>query len=402
MKKSGCVYVPEILLPREGTDMGKWAVIACDQHTSDRAYWDELENYVKDAPSTLRLTLPEIYLSGDCSARIRAIADTMKRYRKEGVFRKLERGFVLAERKTPYSPVRFGIVLAVDLDAYSYDVNAKAAIKATEATIVERIPPRLKIREGADVEFPHVMLLYNDREDSVLKDLKGALSSLEKLYDFELNMGGGHIRGYFVPCAEEIAARFEALADEDGLVFMVGDGNHSLATAKAAWEKIRAGLTEEERQSHPARYALAEAVNLYDDGIRFEAIHRIVTGVDAKKFAAGFPEAAEGDAFLAVQGEKARNPLGKDAAAAVKLADGYISDYIAENGGEVDYIHGEEEILRLTRERADSVGILLPKMDKADLFGTVKRHGCLPRKTFSMGESAEKRYYIEGKEIVKK
>lgn len=402
MKKSGCVYVPEILLPREGTDMGKWAVIACDQHTSDRAYWDELENYVKDAPSTLRLTLPEIYLSGDCSARIRAIADTMKRYRKEGVFRKLERGFVLAERKTPYSPVRFGIVLAVDLDAYSYDVNAKAAIKATEATIVERIPPRLKIREGADVEFPHVMLLYNDREDSVLKDLKGALSSLEKLYDFELNMGGGHIRGYFVPCAEEIAARFEALADEDGLVFMVGDGNHSLATAKAAWEKIKAGLTEEERQSHPARYALAEAVNLYDDGIRFEAIHRIVTGVDAKKFAAGFPEAAEGDAFLAVQGEKARNPLGKDAAAAVKLADGYISDYIAENGGEVDYIHGEEEILRLTRERADSVGILLPKMDKADLFGTVKRHGCLPRKTFSMGESAEKRYYIEGKEIVKK
>ena len=402
MKKSGCVYVPEILLPREGTDMGKWAVIACDQHTSDRAYWDELENYVKDAPSTLRLTLPEIYLSGDCSARIRAIADTMKRYRKEGVFRKLERGFVLAERKTPYSPVRFGIVLAVDLDAYSYDVNAKAAIKATEATIVERIPPRLKIREGADVEFPHVMLLYNDREDSVLKDLKGALSSLGKLYDFELNMGGGHIRGYFVPRAEEIAARFEALADEDGLVFMVGDGNHSLATAKAAWEKIKAGLTEEERQSHPARYALAEAVNLYDDGIRFEAIHRIVTGVDAKKFAAGFPEAAEGDAFLAVQGEKARNPLGKDAAAAVKLADGYISDYIAENGGEVDYIHGEEEILRLTRERADSVGILLPKMDKADLFGTVKRHGCLPRKTFSMGESAEKRYYIEGKEIVKK
>ncbi|HIZ04183.1 MAG TPA: DUF1015 domain-containing protein [Candidatus Borkfalkia avistercoris] len=402
MKKSGCVYVPEILLPREGTDMGKWAVIACDQHTSDRAYWDELENYVKDAPSTLRLTLPEIYLSGDCSARIRAIADTMKRYRKEGVFRKLERGFVLAERKTPYSPVRFGIVLAVDLDAYSYDVNAKAAIKATEATIVERIPPRLKIREGADVEFPHVMLLYNDREDSVLKDLKGALSSLEKLYDFELNMGGGHIRGYFVPRAEEIAARFEALADEDGLVFMVGDGNHSLATAKAAWEKIKAGLTEEERQSHPARYALAEAVNLYDDGIRFEAIHRIVTGVDAKKFAAGFPVAAEGDAFLAVQGEKARNPLGKDAAAAVKLADGYISDYIAENGGEVDYIHGEEEILRLTRERADSVGILLPKMDKADLFGTVKRHGCLPRKTFSMGESAEKRYYIEGKEIVKK
>ncbi len=402
MKKSGCVYVPEILLPREGTDMGKWAVIACDQHTSDRAYWDELENYVKDAPSTLRLTLPEIYLSGDCSARIRAIADTMKRYRKEGVFRKLERGFVLAERKTPYSPVRFGIVLAVDLDAYSYDVNAKAAIKATEATIVERIPPRLKIREGADVEFPHVMLLYNDREDSVLKDLKGALSSLEKLYDFELNMGGGHIRGYFVPRAEEIAARFEALADEDGLVFMVGDGNHSLATAKAAWEKIKAGLTEEERQSHPARYALAEAVNLYDDGIRFEAIHRIVTGVDAKKFAAGFPEAAEGDAFLAVQGEKARNPLGKDAAAAVKLADGYISDYIAENGGEVDYIHGEEEILRLTRERTDSVGILLPKMDKADLFGTVKRHGCLPRKTFSMGESAEKRYYIEGKEIVKK
>ena len=197
------------------------------------------------------------------------------------------------------------------------------------------------------------------------------------------------------------AAAFAALADEDGLIFMVGDGNHSLATAKASWDKIKANLSEEEKRDHPARYALVEAVNLYDGGIRFEAIHRIVKGVAPEKFSAGFPREGEGEAFLVVGGQKIACPLGTDAAAAVEKADRYIARYLAENGGEVDYIHGAEEVERLSRQEG-CVGVLLPKMDKSALFAAVKRHGCLPRKTFSMGESAEKRYYIEGKEIVKK
>lgn len=403
MKNSCCVSVPEILLPQATADMSKWAVIACDQHTSDPAYWQELEEYVKDAPSALRLTLPEIYLSDDCSDRIAAIARSMRVYREKGIFRKLDKGFVLVERSTPFSPARFGLVLAVDLEAYSYEAGAKAQIKATEATIVERIPPRLKIRESASIEFPHVMLLYDDREDSVLGALKARRDSLEKLYDFDLNMGGGHIKGYFVPesDARSAAQAFSALADEDGVVFMVGDGNHSLATAKASWEKIKAGLSEEEQKDHPARFALAEAVNIYDDGIFFEAIHRVVKGVDPEKFAAGILPEKEGEAFLVIGGKKRACSFGKDVAGAVKKADAYIAAYTKANGGEADYIHGEEEIVRITEEQKDSVGILLPKMDKSELFATVKKHGCLPRKTFSMGESAEKRYYIEGKEIVK-
>ena len=403
MKNSCCVSVPEILLPQATADMSKWAVIACDQHTSDPAYWQELEEYVKDAPSALRLTLPEIYLSDDCSDRIAAIARSMRAYREKGIFRKLDKGFVLVERSTPFSPARFGLVLAVDLEAYSYEAGAKAQIKATEATIVERIPPRLKIRESASIEFPHVMLLYDDREDSVLGALKARRGSREKLYDFDLNMGGGHVKGYFVPESDARSAvqAFSALADEDGVVFMVGDGNHSLATAKASWEKIKAGLSEEEQKDHPARFALAEAVNIYDDGIFFEAIHRVVKGVDPEKFAAGILPEKEGEAFLVIGGKKRACSFGKDVAGAVKKADAYIAAYTKANGGEADYIHGEEEIVRITEEQKDSVGILLPKMDKSELFATVKKHGCLPRKTFSMGESAEKRYYIEGKEIVK-
>lgn len=403
MKNDCCVYIPEIVLPRQGTDMQRWAVIACDQHTSDGAYWAELDKFVGNAPSTLRLTLPEIYLS-EGESRIRTIAQTMREYKDRDVFSRLPKGFVLVERDTPFSPTRFGIVLAVDLEAYSFNASDRAQIKATEATILERIPPRIKIREGAPLEFPHVMLLYDDREDSVLGSFKARRGSLEKLYDFDLNMGGGHIRGYFLPEeeAEKIAASFAALKDKDGLIFMVGDGNHSLATAKALWDKIKPGLSEEEKKTHPARYALAEAVNIYDEGIAFEAIHRIVKGVDARKFAAGFPKAEGGEAWLAVGGKKLPDPLGKDAAAAVELTDAYISRYIAENGGEADYIHGEDALLRLTETSENSVGVLLPKMDKSELFDTVKRHGCLPRKTFSMGESAEKRYYIEGKEIVKR
>lgn len=393
-----CIAVPEILLPRAGTDMHAWAVIACDQHTSDSVYWSELEKTVGEKPSTLRLTLPEIYLDkADCAERIGNIAKTMREYRNGGVFRKLPKGFVLVRRKTPYSPVRTGIVLAVDLEEYSYEKQSNASIRATEATILERIPPRLKIRECAELEFPHIMLLYDDPQDVVLGELKGR-TDLETLYDFELNMGGGHVCGQFVSEYEEVIRRFESLK-KDGLLFMVGDGNHSLASAKALWEKIKADLPASEQETHPARYALCEAVNLYDEGIRFEAIHRLVKGVDTADFIKSFSGTGKGNGAFYVSGKKQSISLPKEAADAVRAVDSYILEYVSKKGGSVDYIHGEQALAQLTRENPDYVGISLPKMDKGELFGQVQRFGSLPRKTFSMGESEEKRYYIEGKEI---
>lgn len=393
-----CIAVPEILLPRAGADMHAWAVIACDQHTSDSVYWSELEQTVGEKPSTLRLTLPEIYLDkADCAERIGNIAKTMREYRNGGVFRKLPKGFVLVRRKTPYSPVRTGIVLAVDLEEYSYEKQSNASIRATEATILERIPPRLKIRECAELEFPHIMLLYDDPQDVVLGELKGR-TDLETLYDFELNMGGGHVCGQFVSEYEEVIRRFESLK-KDGLLFMVGDGNHSLASAKALWEKIKADLPASEQETHPARYALCEAVNLYDEGIRFEAIHRLVKGVDTADFIKSFSGTGKGDGAFYVSGKKQSISLPKEAADAVRAVDSYILEYVSKKGGSVDYIHGEQALAQLTRENPDYVGISLRKMDKGELFGQVQRFGSLPRKTFSMGESEEKRYYIEGKEI---
>ena len=395
---NSCIVAPEILLPRIGTDMYAWAVIACDQHTSDSAYWSELEKIVGEKPSTLRLTLPEIYLDkADCSDRIGNIAKTMREYKACGVFRKLKKGFVLVRRKTQYSPMRTGIVLAVDLEEYSYEKNSSAAIRATEATILERIPPRLKIRECAELEFPHIMLLYDDPQDLVLGNLKRR-TDLETLYDFELNMDGGHICGQFVPEYEEVIRRFENVK-KDGLLFMVGDGNHSLASAKALWDKVKMNLTEAEQKTHPARYALCEAVNLYDDGIRFEAIHRLVKGVNAADFIKNFAGSDKGNGSVYVGGKKQSITLPEKAADAVREVDSFISGYLSKNGGSVDYIHGEQALSQFTRENSDYVGICLPKMDKAQLFGQVQRFGSLPRKTFSMGESEEKRYYIEGKEI---
>ena len=392
-----CIAVPEIVLPAAGVDMTAWAVIACDQHTSDAAYWEELDRFVGDRPSALRLTLPEIYLS-DSERRTAEIERTMREYRARGIFRKLPPGFVAVGRSAPGTPVRRGIVLAVDLEAYSYAPKSDAMIRATEATILSRIPPRLKIRENVSLEFPHIMLLYDDPSDTVGQCVRARLG--ETLYDFDLNMGGGHIRGRFVSDCAPVIAAFVSLI-KDGLLFMVGDGNHSLATAKAAWERLKPSLSAAERETHPARYALCEAVNLYDEGIRFEAIHRFVTGIDPDKFARSLSFAGEGAGELCIGGKSAPLRLPADVPQAVAAADEAIGAYIAENGGEVDYVHGDDAVRALTAKRKDSAAILLPKMDKAALFDAVKRGGSLPRKTFSMGESEDKRYFIEGKEIKK-
>ena len=390
-----CVAVPEILLPRAGTDMHAWAVIACDQHTSDSVYWSELEKTVGEKPSTLRLTLPEIYLDkADCAERIGNIAKTMREYRNGGVFRKLPKGFVLVRRKTPYSPVRTGIVLAVDLEEYSYEKQSNASIRATEATILERIPPRLKIRECAELEFPHIMLLYDDKSRSVLNSVRRG----EELYNFDLNMGGGHVKGTLVSDPQTVIDAFYSLAEgmSDKMLFAVGDGNHSLAAAKLCWENIKNKLSPEQAKTHPARYALCEAVNIYDPALAFRPIHRFIKTDNPHEFVGGWNIGGEKSAEVVVNGIKTAVSFPSDIPCGIRLVDEYISDFIKKYGGTVDYIHGDEELTELT---ADGAGVLLPSVEKDDFFRLIKAGGNLPKKTFSMGEGNEKRYYIEAKRI---
>lgn len=390
------IRIPEILLPKN-TDMSAWAVNACDQFTSDGEYWKKVERFVGEKPSTLRLVFPEIYLNDNPEKRIENINATMQRYLDDGVFERLNSGFVLVERTTQ-SGTRTGVVLAVDLEEYDFKVGTKSLIRSTEATILERIPPRVKIRKNAPVELPHVMLLYNDKEHSVLKKVKKG----KVLYDFDLNMGGGHVCGTSIENSEEVANAFYALAEAtayangDKLLFAVGDGNHSLATAKACWESIKVGLTEQERQNHPARFALCEAVNIYDNALTFEPIHRLIKTDNPQKFINGLTLDGENKAFVVCGGKKTQIGFPADVPYGIRQLDKYVAEFIATNGGEVDYIHGEEEVTSLSEA---GVGVILPAIAKDDFFNLIVVGGNLPRKTFSMGEGNEKRYYIEAKAI---
>lgn len=393
------VKIPSVLLPREGTDMPRWAVNACDQFTSDLNYWQTLEEYVGDCPSAFNLVYPEIYLKDDPEGRIARINAAMRSYLDGGIFREVEGGFVLVERRTA-SGVRTGIVLAVDLEDYSFERGATALIRSTEATILERIPPRVKIRENAPIELPHVMLLYDDPENSVLACVKRGVT----LYDFDLNMGGGHVRGTYIDNSAEVRESLYRLAEGDRygngqkLLFAVGDGNHSLATAKTCWEKLKPSLSAKERENHPARYALVEAVNIYDPALFFEPIHRFVKTDRTDEFMAGLKTRGEGSAQIVTRSGRMCVPFDADVPQGIRELDAYISSFIAKNGGEVDYIHGDDQLERLA---ADGVGIALPPIRKDDFFRLIVTGGNLPRKTFSMGEGNEKRYYIEAKKIVK-
>ncbi|MBQ3220226.1 MAG: DUF1015 family protein, partial [Clostridia bacterium] len=272
--KNGLIAT-EILLPNV-EDFSAWACIACDQFTSEKDYWDKLKSEVVGKKSTLDLTLPEIYLEDNPDERISVINKNIKEYLSNGVFRALKKGFVLTIRSTPFVKRRIGLVGAIDLEKYEYSPKSEALIRATEGTIEERIPPRLKIRKDADVEFPHVMVLFDDENREITEPLYENRQCYEKLYDFELNMGGGHIEGYFIEDYKPILDKFGLLLDSDRLIkkygrddkflFAVGDGNHSLATAKTHWNNLKKTLSEDEKENHPARYALVELVNIYDDG----------------------------------------------------------------------------------------------------------------------------------------
>ncbi len=397
-----------ILLPNTD-DMSAWACVACDQFTSEKEYWAELERKVSGKRTTLDLVLPEIYLEDNPDKRIEQINKNIKNYLNDGVFNTLEKGFVLTVRKTPFVSRRIGLVGALDLEKYEY-AKPGALIRATEGTIEERIPPRLKIRKDADVEFPHVMVLFDDEKREITEKLYENRQTLKKLYDFELNMGGGSIEGYFVP-AEGITQKFSKLLDEQRLTekygkadlfaFAVGDGNHSLATAKTHWNNIKATLSGEQLENHPARYALVEFVNIYDEGIYFEPIHRYVFGIDKQKFLNGLKDVDGGKMKVYADGKTVDDNKGNGLPDGIRAVDTYIKEFITANGGGVDYVHGDSNLKKLVDEKGDAVGILFEKLDKSDLFKYVSNNGAFPRKTFSMGEGIEKRYYLEGRRITK-
>lgn len=404
------ILADNILLPNTD-NMSAWACIACDQFTSEPEYWQELESKVGEDKSTLKLTLPEIYLEDNPEQRIAKINDNIKAYLNSGVMKKLEKGFILTIRKTPYVDRRIGLVTAIDLEEYEYLPKSDALIRATEGTIEERIPPRLKIRKNADMEFPHVMVLFDDENREITEMLYENKDKYQKVYDFELNMGGGHIEGYFIDDYQAVIDRFYNLLKEDRLIkkygradkflFAVGDGNHSLATAKTHWNNVKKDLSEQEKLNHPARYALVELVNVYDEGIYFEPIHRYVYGVDRKEFLNGL-KTVDGGLMRVFDGnEQVAYEGSNDLPSGIRAVDEFIKEYIKNNGGTVDYVHGDENLFKLVSARSDAVGILFDKLDKGDLFKYVSKNGAFPRKTFSMGEGVEKRYYLEGRRITK-
>ena len=404
------ILADNILLPNT-SDMTAWACIACDQFTSEPEYWEELRKQVTGKKTTLDLTLPEIYLEDNAEVRIEQINKNIKKYLSENAFKVLDKGFILLVRKTPYVERRIGLVTAIDLEEYEYSQKSDALIRATEGTIEERIPPRLKIRKNADVEFPHVMVLFDDENREITEKLYENRQKYQKVYDFDLNMGGGQIEGYFIDDYQQIIDKFYKLLDADRLIkkygkedkflFAVGDGNHSLATAKTHWNNLKKQLSDQEKINHPARYALVELVNVYDEGIYFEPIHRYVSGVDRNKFLDGLKE-VDGGKMKVYDGKNLQAINGEnDLPSGIRAVDLYVKTFIEQNGGNVDYVHGDENLKKLVDSNDDTIGIFFEKLDKGDLFRYVSKNGAFPRKTFSMGEGIEKRYYLEGRRITK-
>jgi len=429
------VHIPQIMLPELSSDLGSWAVVACDQYTSEREYWKKVEEITSGRPSTLNIIYPEVYLEdGDSTKRISDINQNMKKYIDQKVISQLDSCFILVDRKTSHSESRKGLMIALDLECYDYTKGSSALIRATEGTVIERLPPRIKIRQNAPIELPHIMVLIDDAEKTVIEPLFKKTDKLEKLYDFDLMMNGGHIKGYKVSDENDISAVASALSklaqkdtfckkyniacDNDLLLFAVGDGNHSLASAKGHWENVKAGLSVEEQQNHPARYALVELVNVHDDGLVFEPIHRVVFNVDAdnllKEFKAFYSDntcvgecacsnmsSGIGHTFryITASGEGSvtiDNPVNNlEVGTLQTFLDSYIK---AHPEVKIDYIHGEDVVTKLGSQPGN-LGIYLPAMDKTDLFKTVILDGALPRKTFSMGEAEEKRFYLECRKI---
>lgn len=436
------VKQPDILLPSREVSYSTWSVVACDQYTSQPEYWESVEKLVGENPSTLRLIFPEVYLEGDDGpSRIEAIRETMQSYMDKSILRPLAPGFVFLDRQTSHAASRKGLMVTIDLETYDYKPGAQSLVRATEGTVLDRLPPRIKIREKAPLELPHIMILIDDPERTVIEPLVQHTESMEKIYDVDLMMQGGHVTGYHITnqnITDQIYAGLERLAqpqvfqnkygvgDEQGiLLFAVGDGNHSLATAKACWEQLKPTLPAESINDHPARYALVELVNVHDEGLQFEPIHRVVFNVKAENLlnawtatganvsqqrfasfetACSFAAGKRGEGIHAVpfvdsDGFGVLTMSSPQLNLEVGTLQSFLDNYLKSHPEmKVDYIHGDDVVKNLGAQKGN-MGFFLPAMEKTELFRTVILDGVLPRKTFSMGEAEEKRFYLECRKI---
>lgn len=438
------LQVPNILLPRKGVNLQHWAVIACDQYTSDSEYWEKLKRAIGDSPSTLNLIYPEVYLEEPRpESRIAAINSSMQQYLDQGVLEEQPPGFILIDRETSEVPSRKGLMVALDLEAYDYNEGASSLIRATEGTILDRLPPRIRVRKNAPIELPHIMVLIDDPEKTVIEPL--FKHDLQPVYDLELNCNGGHLRGWRVDGEQDITAVIDALTqladpdkfakrydvqDQPVVLYAMGDGNHSFATAKAIWEELKQAAADREAiMNHPARYVLIELVNIHDPGLEFEAIHRVVFDCEPAQLLAAMAdfykeqgsslelfrcadrvelaarqacETKEGRHLIPFVDAKGAGLLSIDQPElhlAVATLQSFLDRYMEKTGdARIDYIHGEEPVTRLGSQRGN-IGFYLPAISKHDLFKTIILDGALPRKTFSMGEADEKRFYLECRRI---
>jgi hypothetical protein len=438
------LQVPNILLPRKGVNLQHWAVIACDQYTSDPEYWEKLKRNIGDSPSTLNLIYPEIYLNEPHpESRIAAINSSMQQYLEQGILEEQPPGFLLIDRETAEVPSRKGLMVALDLEAYDYNEGASSLIRATEGTILDRLPPRIRVRKNAPIELPHIMVLIDDPGKTVIEPLFKC--SLPSAYEVDLCCHGGRLRGWHVNGEKEINAVADALAqladpvkfarrydvvDQPAMLYAMGDGNHSFATAKAIWEELKEAAGDREMvMNHPARYALIELVNIHDPGLMFEAIHRVVFDCEPERLLSAMSdfykeqgsslalfrcadrielaarqacETKEGRHLIPFVDAKGAGLLSIDQPEfhlEVATLQSFLDPYLEKMGNtRIDYIHGEESVTRLGSQ-SGNIGFYLPAISKHDLFKTIILDGALPRKTFSMGEADEKRFYLECRRI---
>lgn len=423
------VRAPDILLPRPGTDLNAWAVVACDQFTSQPEYWQQVTELVGDKPSTLNLVFPEVHLGQpDSEARIAAINAAMRRYLADGLFASYPQTMVLIRRETGHGAVRWGLMVALDLEHYSWADDARTLIRATEGTILDRLPPRVRVREAAAVELPHIMVLISDDARRVVEPLAAATSRLTQLYDTELMLGGGRVTGWAVNSSDDLAgvaaglgALHAGLDPDNPLLFAMGDGNHSFATAKSIWENIKSSLTAEQFENHPARFCLVEMENIHDAGLDFEPIHRVLFHTDRTIFEHALAarchrfgrtpspnledtlsqiesQDAQRFGYLDADGFALYELDGPGASIAAGTLQRVIDSLLADGQAEVDYIHGADVAEQLG-SRDGNLALLLPPVAKDAFFNSIVADGALPRKTFSLGEAEDKRYYLEARRL---
>lgn len=420
--------VPDILIPKRGTDLSKWAVVACDQFTSQEDYWKKASQLVEKEPSALNIIFPECYLGKDDASRIEKINANMKKYVENNLFDEYPESLFLVKRECANGTVRWGIMLALDLDKYSWEKGSKTLIRATEGTILSRIPPRKAIRKDAPLELPHIMVLISDEKKSVIEPLAASTGSFRMAYNTPLMAGGGKLTAWAIDdekvltqFANALHAIYDKLDKNNPLLFAMGDGNHSFATAKSCWEDIKPSLTPEERENHPARYCLVEIENIFDPGLEFEPIHRVLFNTDKAKFEKALSQvcgsfkvseviplekvaekikdqSVQRFGFADKDGCRVYELTAPKASIPAGTLQFLIDDIISDGKTSVDYIHGAEVTKKLGEENGN-VGLFLPAISKDTFFDAIVKDGALPRKTFSMGEAADKRYYMEARKI---